>query len=604
MEKKRPKQLYLKMFRTYTVMVLGIVAALVLYFISATRSRLLENSREELERISGEALDYAEGVRQIADYLHRDLYRSPSELEDLLQYFRLEPEAYQQYSLGRYISSEELVYKGTFYFMNEAFEAYPQLEKIELVSYETQQLTECRPEKIVYPGQDGKARLSQIRNQEYCEIGKLVYVKEVREMNTMEPAGCMVFTFEAEKALEKIRLSGRLAELAVIFGEDRVIFQAPEEAGYALRLRDRHYFVCSESAGEYQIYAFLDERQAAHLPWTTFLTILAAGAAAAMIGVFFVDYYAKRFAGRVEAILEAMNQVTTGDFQVRLETGKKEDELDMIADNFNGMCEKLELYIEKSYLEEIERKNAQMQALQSQINPHFLYNTLEAIRMKAICNGDREVGKMLYSMVVLFRSQLKEADVITLGQELDYCKQYLELFEYRYQGCFRSEVECPAELLSLPIIKFVLQPVMENYFIHGIERERQDNLVQIRGEKKGDTLFLYVKDNGRGMDPEKLAQMNRELRENTKAERRITQKTQNSREMQDKPEVQDSRKTQEQAQKRNESIGIHNVNRRLKAVYGEKYGIYLEAVQPKGLMVVLMSGAREEGMPEKEESGA
>ena len=319
-----------------------------------------------------------------------------------------------------------------------------------------------------------------------------------------------------------------------------------------------------------------------------------------MIGIFFVDYYAKRFAGRVEAILDAMNQVTTGDFQVRLETGKKEDELDMIADNFNGMCEKLELYIEKSYLEEIERKNAQMQALQSQINPHFLYNTLEAIRMKAICNGDREVGKMLYSMVVLFRSQLKEADVITLGQELDYCKQYLELFEYRYQGCFRSEVECPAELLSLPIIKFVLQPVMENYFIHGIERERQDNLVQVRGEKKGDTLFLYVKDNGRGMDPEKLAQMNRELRENAKAER------QNGENPRNKPESEKGREPQEQAgtKKRNESIGIHNVNRRLKAVYGEKYGIYLEAVQPKGLMVVLMAKAEEDAGKDRVSGGA
>ena len=198
-----------------------------------------------------------------------------------------------------------------------------------------------------------------------------------------------------------------------------------------------------------------------------------------------------------------------------------------------------------------------MQALQSQINPHFLYNTLEAIRMKAICNGDREVGKMLYSMVVLFRSQLKEADVITLGQEMDYCKQYMELFEYRYQGTFHSEVECPAELLELPIIKFVLQPIVENYFVHGIQRDRNDNTVRIRAERKGDTLYLYVRDNGCGMEPEKLAQKNRELKENRKPE------------------------------DKKESIGIFNVNRRIKAVYGEQYGIYMEAVKTGGLQVVL-----------------
>lgn len=182
------------------------------------------------------------------------------------------------------------------------------------------------------------------------------------------------------------------------------------------------------------------------LSWSTFLAILGTGLVTAAVGIICISYYIRRLTGRVNNILGAMNQVTTGDLSVRLKYQKKGDELDMISENFNEMCSRLQLYIQKSYLAEIERKNAQMQALQSQINPHFLYNTLEAIRMKAICNGDREVGKMLYSMVTLFRSQLKEADVITLGQELDYCKQYLELFEYRYQGQFQSKVECPVEV--------------------------------------------------------------------------------------------------------------------------------------------------------------
>lgn len=291
-------------------------------------------------------------------------------------------------------------------------------------------------------------------------------------------------------------------------------------------------------------------------PMRVFL-VISTGAFAGAAGFLTIRRYAKRLNRRVVLILEAMDKVTTGDFKVRLNIWKKEDELDMIADNFNLMCEKLELYIEKSYLEEIERKNAQMQALQSQINPHFLYNTLEAIRMKAICNGDREVGKMLYSMVVLFRSQLKEADVITLGQELDYCKQYLELFEYRYQGTFRSYVDCPSRLLSLPVIKFVLQPVLENYFIHGIERDRQDNQVSIWAEQKRDTLYLYVRDNGSGMDEEKIAQLNAQLWKN------------------------------EKTSENKDNIGIYNVNRRIKAVCGEGYGISLEAADPKGLLVIL-----------------
>ena len=142
-----------------------------------------------------------------------------------------------------------------------------------------------------------------------------------------------------------------------------------------------------------------------------------------LISEFLVNYYLKRVSARLNRILDGMTQVMGGDLTVRLAAEKNGDELDVIACHFNEMCEKLDLHIQKSYLAEIDQKNAEMSALQSQINPHFLYNTLEAIRMKAICNGDSEVGKMLYSMAVTFRSQLKEADIITLAQELHYCKK-------------------------------------------------------------------------------------------------------------------------------------------------------------------------------------
>lgn len=573
MEIKKPRQLYHKMFYAYMAIILCIVAALVIYFISDARRRLLESNKEAIERIHAQALDYIEDIRRAADYVHKNLYRSPSELDDLLEYFCLAPEAYQEYTLRRYTSSNELVYKGIFRFINETFEANRQLEKIELISYETSQLTECYPEKIVYPGKNGKPRLQQIQNNDLCEAGKLICLKEIRNPDTMKPVGCILFTFEADKAFQQIRSENPYAQMAVLYKDNKLVFTEPEMGDPRFLIRQKQYFSCRESVGEYQVCTFMDERLAARLPAGRFFLILLAGALACCAGILYVSFYVKRLTGRVNMILQAMNQVTTGDFRVRLDIWEKSDELDMIADNSNVMCEKLELYIEKSYLEEIERKNAQMQALQSQINPHFLYNTLEAIRMKAICNGDKEVGKMLYSMVVLFRSQLKEADVITLGQELDYCKQYLELFEYRYQGCFQSKVECPTELLPLPVIKFVLQPIIENYFIHGIERDRQDNLVHIRVRREGSTLYLYVEDNGRGMKKEELDKKNQELRDNPR--------TRNG----------------------NESIGIHNVNRRIKAVYGEEYGISLKNVEPTGLLVVLAVRIEEGGQNEKGDAG-
>lgn len=128
---------------------------------------------------------------------------------------------------------------------------------------------------------------------------------------------------------------------------------------------------------------------------------------------------------------------------------------------------------------------------------------------------------------------------------------------YRYPGIFQYHVECCPELLSLPIIKFVLQPIAENYFIHGIDRERQDNEVWVRAEKQGENLFLYVEDNGYGMEEQEIEKKNRELREN----------------LPDRGEK--------------KSIGITNVNRRIKAVYGDAYGISIESGNPKGLRVTI-----------------
>lgn len=557
MERKKPKQLYLKLFWTYTVIVLGIVLALTFYFLIVARKHVLETNMEEMERINQACITYIDETEGIADYLYKDLYRSKSKLEDLLQYLKLEPDAYEEYYLNRYAATSDFVYEGIINFLTEAFDAYPELEQVELVSYENFKLTQCLPDQIFYPGKDGKSRLSKLQSSSYEQNGKLIYVKEIRRTDTMENVGCMIFTFRGEAEFQKIQKNSEITQTVICSEYDQPVFQNVRVENWGLLLEKGKYYQEKSVTDQYTVYTFQNKEEAEQMRPQSLFTIIGAGVLAVFLGVLCIDYYVRRLTTRVGGILNAMNQVTTGNLQVRIQVENSKDELDMIACNFNDMCEKLELYIQKSYLAEIEQKNAQLQALQSQINPHFLYNTLEAIRMKAICNGDREVGKMLYSMVGLFRSQLKEADVITLGQELDYCKQYLELFMYRYPGIFQYHMECCPELLSLPIIKFVLQPIVENYFIHGIDRERKDNEVWIRAEKKEEYLFLYIEDNGYGMGKEEIQQKNRELKENLP----------------------------DQGEKK--SIGITNVNRRIKAVYGEPCGISMEKREKRGLQVII-----------------
>ena len=255
----------------------------------------------------------------------------------------------------------------------------------------------------------------------------------------------------------------------------------------------------------------------------------------------------KKLNSRLESTVDAMEKVQSGDLTARIETKEENDELSYIGDSFNEMCEELDRYIKRSYLAEINQKNAEMKHLQSQINPHFLYNTLEVIRMKAICNGDKEVGKMLYNLAVLFRSQLKEKDIITIKTELDYCKKYLELFKFRYQEKFAYEINCDKDLLGNNIIKFVLQPIIENYVVHGVRLSDSDNKLEIKIESQGNDINIYIIDNGTGITAEKLEQIKYKLEDNSS---------------------------------NSDSIGIINVNQRIKNTYGKEYGVtYIEEVE-------------------------
>ncbi len=304
------------------------------------------------------------------------------------------------------------------------------------------------------------------------------------------------------------------------------------------------------------VMAYIPKDIASGLPGMLWFTLLSIGILLLVVGEVFVHFYLRKLTNRMDIILEAMKQASEGNLEERVPVpyGKALDELDIIAKNFNQMCEDMNAYIQKSYLSELEQKNAELCALQSQVNPHFLYNTLEVIRMKAICNGDREVGRMLYSLAVIFRSQIKEQDIISIAKELHYCKKYLELFEYRYHNKFSFEIQCDEKLLERKVIKFVVQPIVENYFVHGIRLESDDNRLVIRVFQEENDILIHVSDNGKGMTMGEIQRKNQQLNSGS----------------QDKG-----------------SIGIQNVHTRMRVAYGEPYGVTLRTNDQGGICVVL-----------------
>ena len=573
MEMKSSKQLYKKLFFIYTVILVCVVVALVGYFFTSTKRRFLEQRRNYTEMMNESAAVYLEESADIAEYIHEDLYKSHMELRDALHYMTEEPSDYQKYRLDIYIENKSSEYKGIEKFFQDAFQAYGSLNYIVLYSYGRDEMTEYTRDGKRYRRQGDEELKRRLNEMDLAGDGYFSYMKEIRDPATMQVKGCMLLGFKSSR-FESVWQYYSQAELIVYNDTGSAVFDSSGKYGIkklmewdrenALELKLGAYVEQAQS-GPYHVISYLEKKRAAAVPLPALLMIFTVGAAVIAIGEIFVRYYLQRLSRRLNRILDGMEKVMEGNLDVRIPADKNGDELDVISKCFNEMCVNLNEHIRKRYLAEIEQKNAEMSALQSQINPHFLYNTLEAIRMKAICNGDREVGKMLYSLAVTFRAQIKEADVITLAQELHYCKKYMELFEFRYQDQFQASVECPEEYLQVPVIKFVLQPIIENYFIHGMRMREKDNRIKI-SVKKEEFYKIIVEDNGKGMSEDELANQNRKLKSGI--------------------------------MEKQSSIGIANVNSRLRAVYGDECGVSMEAGEDRGLRVVLTfkpKEGREEG---------
>ncbi|GGG05785.1 two-component sensor histidine kinase [Paenibacillus aceti] len=255
----------------------------------------------------------------------------------------------------------------------------------------------------------------------------------------------------------------------------------------------------------------------------------------------------RRYSKKIRRIIVSMSRIGEGDLSTRIQM-PGEDELKQISQRFNDMCERLEQYIDKMYTSEIKQKHAELVALQSQINPHFLYNTLESIRMKAYSEGARDVGKMVYSLSVMFKNMVKKDTVVTIKEEIEMCSIYLDLLQIRYEG--RLEVETYIEpcVSGCSIIKLLIQPIVENYIVHGFRSLDDDNRVSIHAVRDGGRVIITVKDNGTGIAPERLKEIHQMLSGSSHLSSNLMEKS-------------------------TPSIGLINVHDRIRMNYGEDYGI-------------------------------
>ncbi|MBP1990534.1 sensor histidine kinase [Paenibacillus eucommiae] len=248
---------------------------------------------------------------------------------------------------------------------------------------------------------------------------------------------------------------------------------------------------------------------------------------------------------RVNAVILGMKRVSSNNLSYRIPIYVGNDEFTEIVARFNSMCDELQATINREYINEIRKKNAELNALQAGINPHFLYNTLEAIRIKAIDDGNNDVAEMIMLLAHLYRSIVRDHTFITIRKEINMCGMYLSILSLRYASNLEYEINIEPQMMEYGIPKNLLQPIIENYFVHGIRDNNESNRFIIRGFlQDGDICFIF-EDNGLGMNKSRLEHIQNLLKA-------VDSKTESS-------------------------YGLSNVHERIYLVYGNPYGLWLES---------------------------
>jgi two-component system sensor histidine kinase YesM len=239
------------------------------------------------------------------------------------------------------------------------------------------------------------------------------------------------------------------------------------------------------------------------------------------------------------------------------------DEISDLGRSFNIMLGKIRMLLDQSIKEQQEMKKAELKALQAQINPHFLYNTLESIIWMTEAGKKEQVIQLVKSLSTLFRISLsKGKEWITIGKELEHLQSYLTIQQMRYRDILSYQIEIDSLLHPFPILKMTLQPIVENAIYHGIKNKRGQGSVTVRGYAEDNKNIIWVvQDNGVGMSEARLEKVRSYLNE-------VETPTETGNEV-------------------SGGFGLHNVHQRIRLYYGESYGVEVDSKETKGTTVTI-----------------
>jgi two-component system sensor histidine kinase YesM len=276
-----------------------------------------------------------------------------------------------------------------------------------------------------------------------------------------------------------------------------------------------------------------------------------------VVTIVFVYFFSNTLTKRLKLLVMNMSKVSEGKFEVFVDCEGK-DEISELARDFKIMVEKVNTLINEVYILDIKKKEAEFNALQSQINPHFLFNTMESIRMNLWNRQDYETSEVIQQFAMLLRKSIERTeDIITIKREIELVGTYLEIQKYRYREKLEYEIDIPEEILANVIPKFSLQPLVENAIYHGISLKKGKGFLRIGARKTEEGIEVLIEDDGIGIEEDKLQRIREQLA--------------------------DSNYMQEKGR-----IGVANVHQRIRLYFGNHYGLTISSSKGEGTEITIL----------------
>lgn len=289
-------------------------------------------------------------------------------------------------------------------------------------------------------------------------------------------------------------------------------------------------------------------------------------AALVIVALFLTRFIAGTITSSIQRLRDSMARVQEGDFDIPDVVETSENEIGSLTRSFNVMTRRIRELMDQNVRDQEAKRKSELKALQSQINPHFLYNTLDSIIWMAEGKKNEEVVLMTASLARLLRQSISNEDeVVPIAQEVEYARGYLTIQKMRYKDKMEFQIDVDPAILHINLIKLVLQPVIENAIYHGLKYKESKGLLIVKGFMKNGNAVLQVIDNGVGMDEETLAH------------------------------IYDRHKVNYQSN----GVGVYNVQKRLQLYYGSAYGITYESKVGVGTTATITIPGNQEDSSEK-----